>query len=98
MRGEGGGGGGLWGGSGTHPNTRPPLPSATDKCTVFTWCPLTSGCTGARGALAYTGCQLKIGWATESATSAPHASERGPPTGFTSGRIPGALNAGKKRA
>ena len=55
------------------------------------------GCTGARGKLPYLGCALKVGWATESATSAPHASERGPPTGFTSGRIPGALNAAAKK-
>jgi hypothetical protein len=73
------------------------LCKATDTCSVFTWCPLTSGCTGARGKLPYLGCALKVGWATESATSAPHASERGPPTGFTSGRIPGALNAAAKK-
>ena len=72
------------------------LCKATDSCSVFTWCPLTSGCTGARGNLPYLGCALKVGWATESATSAPHASERGPPTPFTSGRVPGALNAKKQ--
>lgn len=73
------------------------LCKATDACSVFTWCPLTSGCVGVRGAVPYLGCALKIGWATESATSAPHASERGPPTPFTSGRISGALNGGGKQ-
>ena len=69
---------------------------ARKNCTVFTWCPLTSGCSGGAGApvgtsLPFEGCQLKEGWRVETPTSAPHAFSRGPPTEFWSGRVAAAF-------
>lgn len=69
---------------------------AKTNCTVFTWCPLTSGCTGGSKApigtdLPFKGCQLKEGWQVETPTSAPHAVSRGSPTEFWSGRVAAAF-------
>ena len=69
---------------------------ARTNCTVFTWCPLTSGCSGGPNApvgtsLPFKGCQLKEGWKVETPTSAPHAFSRGPPTEFWSGRVAAAF-------